>query len=390
MVNLVLERQERQERKFMTQVDPNWLIKTKAALREVIPNPHPDLEFKKVSAIEPHSYNFIKHSPFVAITTRQPDGTAANVARAAQPGFIQIVDSKTLLLPDYPANRVGALGKNLEANPFIGLLFIIPGIKETVRLNGRARLLRDETSLTSVSANLPGLEGEKPEAIIAVDIEELFLHCPKAFVRSRLWDAGTWRTDFSLEDSSVSSNLTEIDNTARSFIEAAPFLMLGTMQTDGKADISPRGDPPGFVKVLNSKTLLIPDRPGNRLADNYNNILSNPYAGLLFLIPGVNAALRVSGKAQLTNDPALLALLTVQEKTPQIAIWLEVSEVSLEYPQAFERAQLWNEAAQVNPKELASAGEMLLSHLRSSGLAIEITPQEVDASLEQDAKENLY
>jgi predicted pyridoxine 5'-phosphate oxidase superfamily flavin-nucleotide-binding protein len=87
----------------MTVLDPNWLIQTEEALRKIIPDPHPDLILKKIEAVEQHSHNFIAHSPFVAISTRQPDGKAATAARADYPGFVRVKDAKTLLLPEYEA-----------------------------------------------------------------------------------------------------------------------------------------------------------------------------------------------------------------------------------------------------------------------------------------------
>ena len=110
--------------------------------------------------------------------------------------------------------------------------------------------------------------------------------------------------------------LDHLDEHCRNFIALSPFCLLGSSAADGRADVSPRGDPPGFVAVLDANTLLIPDRPGNRQADSLRNVIEQPQVGLLFLVPGMNETLRVSGKAEIVTDPALLAPLSVSGKRP--------------------------------------------------------------------------
>ena len=112
----------------------------------------------------------------------------------------------------------------------------------------------------------------------------------------------------------VSDRLNEL---TRTFVDRSPFVLLATSAADGTCDVSPRGDPPGFVRVLDDRTLLLPDRPGNRLADSLRNILANPHVGLLFIIPGIGDTLRVNGRATVVTDPALLESSTVEGKTPR-------------------------------------------------------------------------
>ena len=116
---------------------------------------------------------------------------------------------------------------------------------------------------------------------------------------------------------------------ARVFIERSPFMLIGSQSADGKADVSPRGDPRGFVKVLNDeKTLLIPDRPGNNRIDTLRNIVTNPRVGLIFMIPGYDETMRVNGSAQLTRDPEILQSMAVQDRVPKLAIAVRVEAVS--------------------------------------------------------------
>src|SRR5438132_3837023 len=108
--------------------------------------------------------------------------------------------------------------------------------------------------------------------------------------------------------SKITDNLNDL---TRQFVERSPFMCLATAAPDGSCDVSPRGDPAGFVRILDERTLLIPDRPGNRLADSLRNILANPHVGLLFLIPGIGDTFRVNGLATLVNDNAPLAARTI-------------------------------------------------------------------------------
>ena len=111
-----------------------------------------------------------------------------------------------------------------------------------------------------------------------------------------------------------------VNDLTRRFIDLSPFMLLATSALDGTCDVSPRGDPPGFVQVIDERTLLVPDRPGNRLADSLQNIVANPNVGLLFLIPGVGDTLRVNGRARIVTDSALLEPLAVEGKAPKLGL----------------------------------------------------------------------
>lgn len=157
-----------------------------------------------------------------------------------------------------------------------------------------------------------------------------------------------------------------LDRHCRDFIALSPFLVLGTANAEGKADVSPRGDPPGFVKVLDDRTLLIPDRPGNNLLDSLSNIVANPEVGLLFVIPGFDETLRVNGRGEVLRDPALLAPLAVEGKTPKVTIRVAVREVYLHCAKSFRRARLWDPAARVPRNTLPTLGKMVMDMMAMS------------------------
>jgi len=154
--------------------------------------------------------------------------------------------------------------------------------------------------------------------------------------------------------------VSRLDRHCRDFIALSPFLVLGTANAQGQADVSPRGDPPGFVKVLDDTTLLIPDRPGNNLLDSLSNIVANPEVGLLFVIPGFDETLRVNGRADVVRDPALLAPLAVDGKAPKVAIRVSVREVYLHCAKSFRRARLWDPAARVPRQSLPTLAKMVM------------------------------
>lgn len=156
----------------------------------------------------------------------------------------------------------------------------------------------------------------------------------------------------------------KLDAHCRAFIAHAPFVLIATAGADGRCDVSPKGDAPGFVHVLDDRHLAIPDRPGNRRLDGYANVLANPHVGLIFLVPGREDTLRVNGRAWITRDPELLARLTARGKTPQTAIGVEVEESFMHCAKAFKRSQLWEAPSWPPADAVASLAQVLLDQLR--------------------------
>ena len=157
----------------------------------------------------------------------------------------------------------------------------------------------------------------------------------------------------------VRSKVTDhVNELTREFIDRSPFVLLATSGADGTCDVSPRGDPPGFVRVIDERRLLLPERPGNRLADSLRNILKNPRVGLLFVIPGVGDTLRVNGRARIVTDPELLAPSAVEGKTPRLGLLIEIDEAFTHCSKAFLRSQLWDPNRHVDRSDLPTSGEI--------------------------------
>ncbi|HEX6457286.1 MAG TPA: pyridoxamine 5'-phosphate oxidase family protein [Thermoleophilaceae bacterium] len=161
-----------------------------------------------------------------------------------------------------------------------------------------------------------------------------------------------------------------LNDLTRQFIEHSPFVCVATARPDGGIDVSPRGDPPGFVRVLDHETVLLPERPGNRLADTLTNLLADPRIALLFLIPGVGDTFRVNGTAVITDDQELLAPCAVEGKVPKLGILVSVTEAYTQCAKALIRSDLWNPDKHIERSELPKQGEILKT-IRLSDLDVE-------------------
>ena len=166
----------------------------------------------------------------------------------------------------------------------------------------------------------------------------------------------------------------------RQFVERSPFVVVASGRPDGGLDVSPRGDPAGFVRILDERTLLLPDRPGNKLADTLTNLLADDRIALLFLIPGVNDTFRVNGRARIVDDPELLAASEVEGKVPQLGLLVEVEEAYTQCPKAFLRSDLWNPERHIDRSELPSQGEILRA----------IADPELDVEEYEEARKGRY
>ncbi|MEM1299207.1 MAG: pyridoxamine 5'-phosphate oxidase family protein [Pseudomonadota bacterium] len=177
--------------------------------------------------------------------------------------------------------------------------------------------------------------------------------------------------------------LTALDHHCRQIISLSPFCVLST-QGPGGADVSPRGDPPGFVRILDDRTLLLPDRVGNNRLDAMVNILSNPSVGLLFLVPGMKETLRVNGKARITDDIHLLADSEMQGRPPKIGLLIAIEEAFVHCAKALVRSDLWNADNHIDRSRLASYPAMLRDHVEG------LTDAENDRQSQIMAERGLY
>ena len=179
-------------------------------------------------------------------------------------------------------------------------------------------------------------------------------------------------------------NIDHVDEFARDFIEKSPLIVLSTADESGRMDASPKGDAPGFVEVLNEHTLLIPDRPGNKLAYGHQNILSNPNVGILFIVPNTRETLRINGRAELSCEPDLLQQLAARDKPATLVIRVFVDECFFHCGKAMLRSKLWDSSTwQENFR--VSFGEIFAARkVAGSDVA-----KSIDQRIEADYRDNL-
>lgn len=162
--------------------------------------------------------------------------------------------------------------------------------------------------------------------------------------------------------------LTALDEHCRAIIALSPFCVISTQGPDG-ADVSPRGDPPGFIRILDDTHLLLPDRVGNNRLDNFLNLLDNPKIGMLILVPGMDETLRLNGTARITDDPRLLDASAIRDRAPKIGLVIKIEEVFLHCSKALVRSKLWGEEYRIERRSLPTYTQILTDHV--AGLTLE-------------------
>lgn len=176
-----------------------------------------------------------------------------------------------------------------------------------------------------------------------------------------------------------------LDDHCRAFIAKSPFLLIASADAHGRLDVSPKGDPAGFVQVLDDQTLVIPDRPGNRRADTLVNLIQHPQIGLIFLVPGKEETLRVNGRARIVRDEWLRARLAVRGKLPDLAIVVTVEEAYMHCAKCMIRSQLWHAEEWGAPAELPSLAAIMIDHAKlTDDLAT------VQAQIDESIRDRLY
>lgn len=183
----------------------------------------------------------------------------------------------------------------------------------------------------------------------------------------------------------VDKTLDRLDRHCVDFIDRSPFVLIASADAVGRMDISPKGDAPGFVKVIDEKTLLIPDRPGNQRFDTHRNILQNDHVGLIFMIPGKRETLRVSGTAQIVRDRAQLDALAAQGKVPAFAFAVDVEEAFMHCAKCMIRSNLWVPEKWPSLDGLASFAQAM-----KDAAAIPLPVSDVAALIEDDETQRLY
>jgi len=194
-------------------------------------------------------------------------------------------------------------------------------------------------------------------------------------------------------EGAAGKTMRRIERYAQQYIGLSPFCCLATSDGKGGSDVTPRGDKPGFVRVIDERTLLIPERPGNNRMDSLRNIIQNPSLGLLFLIPGFEDTLRVNGRGRVTKDPGLLADSAVDGKLPKFGVLVAVDEAFFHCAKAFRRSRLWDPTAQLARNTMPTLARIIMDQMAEA--AKETPPEQAevavwDEAIEEDYRTQLY
>lgn len=194
-------------------------------------------------------------------------------------------------------------------------------------------------------------------------------------------------------EGAAGKTMRRIERYAAQYIGLSPFCCLATSDGKGNADVTPRGDKPGFVRVLDEETLLVPERPGNNRMDSLRNIIQNPSLGLLFLVPGFEDTLRVNGRGRVTKDPGLLAGSAVEGKVPRFGVVVAVDEAFFHCAKAFRRSRLWDPMTQVARNTMPTLARMIMDQMAEVAHRARPAQEQVsavDAEIEEDYRTQLY
>ncbi|QOF69296.1 pyridoxamine 5'-phosphate oxidase family protein [Aminobacter sp. NyZ550] len=186
-------------------------------------------------------------------------------------------------------------------------------------------------------------------------------------------------------DGAVRKELRRLDHHAKGFLARSPFVLIGSSDDKGNADVTPKGDKPGFVAILDDATIAIPDRPGNNRLDTLENVIVNPAVGLLFLIPGMNETLRINGDARLTADPALCERLAAEGKLPVTVMVVAIKAVYMHCAKAFMRSELWVSGTWPDRTSLPTLGQILRDQLVLADNA-----ETLDRSLDESYRKSMW
>ncbi|MBO6717519.1 MAG: pyridoxamine 5'-phosphate oxidase family protein [Rhizobiaceae bacterium] len=188
-----------------------------------------------------------------------------------------------------------------------------------------------------------------------------------------------------VHDVAVKKELRFLDAHARNFLSKSPFVLIGSQDRDGNADVTPKGDRPGFVAVLDDVTIAIPDRPGNNRLDTFENIVANPAVGLLFLIPGMNETLRINGEGRITADAGLRERLAVDGRQPATVLVVKAKAVYMHCAKAFMRSELWKPESWSERTDMPTLGAILRDHA-----ALAETAGELDQRLDEGYSKSMW
>ena len=328
------------------------MISSIAELEACLGAPGLPAKLKAIDHLDSLAAAWIAMSPLMSAMTAGPTGAVKATLGGGDPGFAAAEDANTMTVARAALDDANAI----DAGDGIAFLFLAPGVTETFRVNGRV----EKVSATHVG----------------VRVDECFVHCGKALIRSDFWQPQP-------------PAHTDLPGAAR-------LCVLGTTDGTGNVDASPKGDPAGFLMKLDDKTFALPDRLGNRRADGHRNVIAHDRIAMIAFAPGATAAIELTGRARLTRDTTMLSRMTVAGKDPLLATVIAIDRARTYDSQALHNARIWGtdrmEAPRPNPGATLAA-HINLSQERNHMPAAErfaVTPEGANQRLAESYKTGLY
>jgi predicted pyridoxine 5'-phosphate oxidase superfamily flavin-nucleotide-binding protein len=332
-------------------------ISTEEALRKTIKS-YPKILDKRIqSALDNYSIEFIKQASVAALTFS--DLTLGMPFLNVKSDQFTINNLSTISITT-PLN----LGHSEIINLPVSLYFLIPGVGHGLRINGKACQIKPTNN-------------KEVETKIVLTINSVYFHCARAITRAGLWDTR------------IKTEIPTKDLTAKDIIESSPYLLLSTQDAMGNTELSPRGDPAGFVKFIDKNHVVLPERPGNKVAVSLTNIINTPAVGLSFLTPGSNQIIYLEGNAHITTDQALLSPLAIKEKTPKLGIIIAINRLSSHKSSALESTDIWQKESHISSTALTPFSKALTAHIQGEGLLGKLSHPIMSGIIKHDMN-NLY
>lgn len=299
----------------------------------ILGQPPSMIMLKQISALDEGCRTVLAHCPLAGFGYRDADGVSHTTFIGGAPGFVRV----------HSPTRMSFTLPDGEAHGPVSFVFLLPGIGETLRVNGSVI--------------------KRKGAETFVDVEEAYVHCGQAVIRSRLWQPPAPAEPaprIEGEGPLCGPGVAE-------FLAAAPFLALSTWDNSGGSDTSPRGDRQTVARILDGRTLVIPDRKGNKRADSLHNLLQDNQLSFAALVPGRTGVLHVSGRGSITDDPALLETMALRGTPPHAALLIDVEHAEVTANDAVAHSRVWTAAAHIErgtvPNLIALAGNHLAANM---------------------------
>ncbi|WP_434421003.1 2Fe-2S iron-sulfur cluster-binding protein [Nannocystis pusilla] len=303
-----------------------------AEIEAVVGKPMPAVLMKQIDALDEGCRRVLTRSPLAGFGYRDEAGSPRSTFVGGRPGFVRVDSAKRVVI------EVGA-----EVAPMRGsgasFVFMLPGVGDTLRLNGAVEERRDGS--------------------LVIAVAEAFVHCPKCILRSGLWQPPRPRRTAPL----TSGDGAPVTRAVAEFLASAPFAVVSTWDAAGASDTSPRGDPAGFIKILDGHTLAIPDRRGNQRIDTFHNLMTCDQISLAAVVPGRQEVLHVHGTAWVTDEPAILASMALKGKPPHLALCVRVLGAELVVSEAIRAAKPWQPSSHVNRADVPDLVKLAAQHL---------------------------